>query len=409
MFVWNKKYIFITIVLVHLEETNKDKMALISIKNSKVFKYIVILTALTLALTSGYYSVVGFASISGGDISVMIMASILEISKIVTVSLLYRYWNDLSKMLKYYLTVGVIILMMFTSTGIYGYLTNTFQKTQNELSIVDINKNKSQLKIDQFTSSLSTLEEQINNKNKRIQLLQEQRQEQENRVSQLYTSKNYYSARKATQLIENSDKQIIQLQQEVDDIVKNKFNIQDSVNYYKNEIANIDINSNISGEVGSLQYLSLLLNVPLNVVFNYYILLVIIVFDPLALALILTGNFISEYQLKSPEKEEKTQEIALKTIENTEKTPKNSRKTMKNGKNTQEKEEKPIETNSNNTNDIPEEVINIYNEKEKNVGQDENKQYINNTVIFEDGEKSDQIVRVENTNKRKSYGNINTP
>ena len=63
------------------------------------------------------------------------MASSLEFSKIVAVSLLQRYWSKLSSWLKIYLSVGAFILVVITSAGIYGFLSNAYQKTASKYEI----------------------------------------------------------------------------------------------------------------------------------------------------------------------------------------------------------------------------------------------------------------------------------
>ena len=82
------------------------------------------LTALALSGVAGYYSVIGLAAIFPGSFwPIIIMGSTLEAAKLVTVSWLYRNWTKAHIGLKTYLTVACVILMMITSMGIFGYLS----------------------------------------------------------------------------------------------------------------------------------------------------------------------------------------------------------------------------------------------------------------------------------------------
>lgn len=389
-------------------------MALINIKNSRLFKFIVLCTSLILAFMAAYYSVIGFSAMSGNDISIIIMASALELSKIVSVSILYRYWEDLSKSIKYYLSVGVFILMIFTSLGIYSHLTDTFQGEQNKITVQDIEIEKLQGKINQFEEQATSIDDLISNKQERINILQQQRSDQEDRVSKLYETENYYSARRATKLIEESDKQIVNLQKSINKHNDDKFALQDSVQVYKSTISDIQIESNVTSEVGSLKYLSQLLDVPLNEVFNYYILLIIVVFDPLALTLIITSNFISEYQLNPGETPVNSGIEEDDIILNDEFERIDSLDSINIS-------EEPIEKQGDNFSETSilaqddEQSVdawNVYNENlaehEKKVASEDKKPYVNINHKLENGDEVKTIERVENKNNN-SYTNVVNP
>jgi hypothetical protein len=82
------------------------------------------LTAIALSIVAAYYSVIGLAQIFPGSYwPIIIMGSVLEVSKLVTVSWLYNNWNVSVRMMRYYFLVAVILLMAITSMGIFGYLS----------------------------------------------------------------------------------------------------------------------------------------------------------------------------------------------------------------------------------------------------------------------------------------------
>lgn len=80
--------------------------------------------AVCLSAIAGYYSVLGMASIfAGSAIAVMTMTAILEASKVIVASWLYNNWKQTPFLLKSYLTAAVVVLMLITSIGIFGYLS----------------------------------------------------------------------------------------------------------------------------------------------------------------------------------------------------------------------------------------------------------------------------------------------
>ena len=97
-------------------------------ERSKHFKHYVGLSALFIAGSAAFFSVFGLSKLfAGAALSVIIMASSLEFGKIIGASFLYRYWNKIHNWLKIYMTIGVITLVLITSAGIFGYLSNAYQ------------------------------------------------------------------------------------------------------------------------------------------------------------------------------------------------------------------------------------------------------------------------------------------
>lgn len=89
-----------------------------------IFGILTLLTALTIAGVAAWFSIEGLMAIfTASAIPIAIMASSLEVGKLVTASWLYRYWNDTKFLMKTYMTVAVVVLMLITSMGIFGYLS----------------------------------------------------------------------------------------------------------------------------------------------------------------------------------------------------------------------------------------------------------------------------------------------
>lgn len=118
---------------------------------------IALVTALVISAIAGYFSVIGLATIfTGAYWSVVLMASALEIGKVVTVGWLSRNWDDAPKVIKYYLGVSVGILMVITSLGTFGYLSKAHLETTNQVQ-------QSQLQIQPLETQLQLAERKLRN------------------------------------------------------------------------------------------------------------------------------------------------------------------------------------------------------------------------------------------------------
>lgn len=132
---------------------------------SRIYTYLLAVCALIVSATGASFSVTGLVSLfAGTHISVAIMAGGLEFSKFVTVGFLYRYWGHIHRPLRMYLCFAVCVLMMITSLGIYGYLSNSYQIASAELHdqlmvIADLEAENSRVKtqIDEFHSLIDAV------------------------------------------------------------------------------------------------------------------------------------------------------------------------------------------------------------------------------------------------------------
>ena len=97
-------------------------------EQSKFFPKLVGLSALLIAGSAAFFSVFGLSKLfAGASLAVIIMAGSLEFGKLVAASFLYRYWNTINKLHKTYMTIAVVTLVLITSAGIFGFLSNAYQ------------------------------------------------------------------------------------------------------------------------------------------------------------------------------------------------------------------------------------------------------------------------------------------
>ncbi len=250
--------------------------------------------ALSVAGCAAYFSVWGLSQLfAGASTSVIIMASILELSKIVTTTALHTYWDKLAKSLKVYLSISVVILMIITSAGIYGFLSNAYQKTANKLEIhegeLGVLDGKKQI----FEKSVLDNQKIIDTKTKRLDQLSNLRTTQESRLDGSKSNRARNSVRTD---IASANSEIQKLTKDIDDLNAKNAVLSDSIGAYNVKSLEMKSTSDVAGEVGPLKYIAELTGAPMANIVNYLILLLVFVFDPLAVALILATNKVFELQ-----------------------------------------------------------------------------------------------------------------
>jgi hypothetical protein len=250
--------------------------------------------AIGLAVFSGYYSVFGISKLfSGGSWSIIGMAAMLELSKLVVVSFLHDHFKTLRLLFKGYLVSAAVVLMAITSIGVYGYLTNSYQETaktiykaQNEIVLLDQKKKL-------FEEQKIQIDKAIEDKNNRLKSLDQIRVSQQNAYTQQLTERRGTSG--LSKNISSIDKSSEGLNNDISVLTQKSFALADS-------IAKIDqtklsvTNESFSSELGPLLYLSRITGIPMDNVVNWFILILVIVFDPLAVSLVIAANHLSSKQ-----------------------------------------------------------------------------------------------------------------
>ena len=256
------------------------------------------LIALVIALVAAFFSVYGIATLfAGAFVATAIMASVLEIGKLITVTYLYRYWKKTKLWLSFYLGVALVILMAITSGGIFGYLSSAYQKSsmeykaqQEQIVLVENTKVFAQDKIDQAQE--------------RIKMLSEMRQAQEARLSAALT--NVAISRNAIQLKQIQDQTAEMIKTTEADTREEQTKITTAIDELQNiekRVAEMKYSEGHK-DIRTFEFVAKLFNTNLDTVAKWFIFLIIIVFDPLAIALILAYNVVSykpNQELPEPE------------------------------------------------------------------------------------------------------------
>ena len=263
--------------------------------------------ALALAGTAAYFSVFGISKLfSAAGLGIIILAASLEFAKLVTVSYVYRFWKTIKKALRGFYIFAVVFIMMLTSIGIYGFLTGAYQKSANKIETRDSQIQIAENKKQSFVNQLDRINISIESSTDRINVLSGIRKNQETRLDSLY-NRNYISvARNTEQQIANSDEQIRILNNDISEKMKETSNVNDSIAYYDLQIIELK-DSDVSNEIGPYKFVADLTGLSINKVVNIVALLIILVFDPLAIALLIGVNQLTMLK-EEEEKEEKEEE-----------------------------------------------------------------------------------------------------
>lgn len=278
------------------------------------FGYILGLFAILLATSAGYISVVGWGKLFAGEATiVMIIMGIIEAAKIIATIYLHRYGKSEPKpkktngfvhffksifSLKTYMVIAVVFTMLLTSVGIYGFLTGAYQDTANKMELHDGEIGILTGKRDIFKQKITDNKEVINNKNNRSNQLSDLRTQQEARLQQLIIDEHWSNARKTRQEIAAANKEIQKLTEDIDVVIQKNSELADSVSVYQVQILELNGSSEIAAEIGPLKYVSTLTGRPMGSIINWIVLVIIFIFDPMAIGFVIAANKVFDKNSK---------------------------------------------------------------------------------------------------------------
>ena len=226
-------------------------------QNSKLFNWILGLSALAISGMAAFFSVTGIAMLfSGSFLAVALMATSLEVGKLVTASFLYRYWNVINWIQKTYMVIAAVVLIGITSMGIFGFLSNSYMGASQDFNVMIT-------KLDVYKDQLEVLKEDK-------QFLKD---ELEIAVNSL--PDNYITAKR-------------NLRNEYNPLITEKTT---QIGDLKNKIGQLEIEMVDTGvDVGPLLYIADAFDTDVDTAVKYIMFVLIAVFDPLAVMLVISLN-----------------------------------------------------------------------------------------------------------------------
>jgi len=252
------------------------------------FEHLLFIAAIGMAACGAYFSIIGISTLfSGAMITTGIMAGIIEFSKIIGVTFLYRYWKKINKTMKSYMCVASIILMFITSCGVGGMLLSAYQRSSMEFKA-------NQEKIVMVEGQKSYLKDKISQSQVRVQTLNDMRKIQEGRLSEALT--NAFLTRTPIQLKQIQDQTIEMIKSADADIKTEQEKMQvttDSIQKIDQQVNEMKFVSANKKDIRTFQFVADQFGLTLDQVAKWFIFVIIFVFDPLAIALILAYNVAS--------------------------------------------------------------------------------------------------------------------
>jgi hypothetical protein len=221
----------------------------------------------------------------------MVMAGALEFAKLVAATYLKQEWENIKGFNKWYLTSAVALLMLITSAGIFGYLSNAFQSQSLKLQQVDREVLVYSTKIDQNTAQITQLNTQLG---------------QLSSTQNTILDKGKVNSR-LLRSIDQKDRQTAQINKKIEILQTENAKNNEKINEIKT--SNLDLEK----EVGGFRFIAEAFGMELKNVVKFFIFLIVIVFDPLAVALIIAFNGLIET------KKQKQRRLLGEIIENDEK------------------------------------------------------------------------------------------
>jgi len=254
----------------------------------KLRTFLLGLSALFIASAAAFFSVTGLSKLfAGASTAVILMASSLEFGKLISAGFLYNYWDKINKVLRTYLLIGVGVLILITSAGIYGFLTSAYQTTADQLGVVDKQVELVNLKKNRFQEQLDGYNEE---KQQLAQSISELSKGLSNNVIQ-------YKDKDGNLITTTSSATRRALETQLNDAKTQRESISKKIEVLSDSITSLDLkaldiqqSSEVAGEVGPLKYMAEITGKPMSTIVNWFALLIIFVFDPLAVTLVIAFN-----------------------------------------------------------------------------------------------------------------------
>ena len=253
-----------------------------------ILAWLLLLTGLTISAVAIYYSVVGLAAIfSAAVIPIIVMGSALEVAKLVCASWLKANWEQAPRLMKIYMTTAVIVLMLITSMGIFGFLS----KAHSDQSLVS----------GDVMSRISIYDEKIKTSKENIDANRKALKQMDEAVDQsMVRSTSETGADKAVAIRRGQAKERARLQAEIVAEQKNIAKLNDEAAPIRAEVRKVE------AEVGPLKYIAAFVygetdETVLEKAVTWVIITIIIVFDPLAIIMLLAAQMTFGWKRNEPE------------------------------------------------------------------------------------------------------------
>ncbi len=266
-----------------------------------LYKFAAGFVALGTAACAAFFSVIGIATFLGGNfIEVAIMAGFLEAGKLICASAAYRFRKIASGWVRGLLVVFTVIMMFITSTGIFGFLSSSYQKAASKRSI-------SEQKIENVRSKKESLQKRA----KRLERDRKQLTTTQDRLQKLQAEQGWLSRRQ--------DQRLSSVPSELSRVDSSLTATRDSVLQLNQRITELEANQGEKAKLGPIMFVADTVGLDPDQAALYFILLLIFVFDPMAVTLIVALSMATEsFEETVTESSSEDEEAALEEDESDE-------------------------------------------------------------------------------------------
>lgn len=233
-----------------------------------------IISAFCVSILGAYFSIVGLGALfSGAVIAVWLMAAALEFSKFVLAAYIHQRWQELGKTFKYYLTFAIVVLSCITSLGIFGFLSDAYQSASTAIQSENI-------RLETEKNQMEMTRQEIARLNKAIDEVPDAR-------------------------ISKKMKIRAQMEPTIAELTKKLDTFEKNISHYNLSIVEIQ------KKVGPLIYISRAFNIGIDTVVKYLIFVFVLVFDPLAICLVIASSQAISSQSFPVAKKKRDEEVEI--------------------------------------------------------------------------------------------------
>ena len=251
-----------------------------------MYRFITGVVALGLAACAAYFSVIGIASLMGANFwQVAVMAGFLEAGKLVCASAAYRFRKVAPRWIRGLFITFTGVMMLITSLGIFGFLSSSYQKAASERDVNQQQVENVESKLQTFKSEVARLKED------RQRLISEQQELQQTRAEQGWLSKR-------------QDQRLSDIPADLSETDSALTASRDSVLSLQSRITNLESKQNEEAKLGPIIFVANTVGLPEDSAALYFIMLLIFVFDPMAVTLVVALSMATDFEETVTEEEE---------------------------------------------------------------------------------------------------------
>ena len=286
------------------------------IKTQKRISYLLLTCAIFLASVVGFFSVKGLAQVfAGAGMAIILLGAGIEVSKLVIASFLHRYWDKLTFGYKVGGLIFLFLVIFVTSSGVYGILSQAYTENKNKLMA-----SKSEVAlVEEKKKFFTDKKNDLQNEYKQIisDIAQTRLQRNTTSSGMMSDSKDVYTDSKGRtssrsnastrkdylQQVEGLNSDIGKMESRRDGVYVDITNISDSIFYYETKIIAIKSSNDVAVELGPLIYLSEVTNTSLDKVLFWFLMVIVFLADPLAIALLTAYHYTQKVIIEENEKD----------------------------------------------------------------------------------------------------------